>query len=253
MNDYYKTLGVPPSATADDIKRAYRKLASQHHPDHGGDTDRFQEIQAAYNTLSDPEKKHLYDNPIHSRGFFDHGFSPFDMFHQTFTQKQTSKINLWLDIRDILNPTKKIITVTTATGSTHNIQIDIPMGVEDGNMVRYDRLGPNREDLIVIFRIKPDPIWFKSGLDLITNCSVSIWTLIAGGEYEITDPTGRRFSVAVLPNTKPQSIMRIRGRGFLDRNNRRGDILMKLQVSIPSEISPELLELIKKESQSNQH
>ena len=50
MSDYYNTLGVPKSATDDDIKRAYRKLASQHHPDKGGDKNKFQELQAAYAT-----------------------------------------------------------------------------------------------------------------------------------------------------------------------------------------------------------
>jgi curved DNA-binding protein CbpA len=46
MTDHYATLGVPRTATADEIKKTYRKLASQHHPDKGGDTRKFQEIQA---------------------------------------------------------------------------------------------------------------------------------------------------------------------------------------------------------------
>ena len=53
MPDYYAALGVAKNASQDDIKRAFRKLASQHHPDKGGDTARFQEIQAAYDTLGD--------------------------------------------------------------------------------------------------------------------------------------------------------------------------------------------------------
>ena len=61
--NYYETLGVSKNATPDEIKRAFRKLASQHHPDKGGDTQKFQEIQAAYDTLGDPEKKAAYDNP----------------------------------------------------------------------------------------------------------------------------------------------------------------------------------------------
>jgi len=54
--NYYETLGIPKTASQDEIKKAYRKLASQHHPDKGGDTARFQEIQAAYDTLGDPQK-----------------------------------------------------------------------------------------------------------------------------------------------------------------------------------------------------
>ena len=53
MSDHYATLGVPRTATPDEIKRAFRKLASQHHPDKGGNTQKFQDIQAAYDTLGD--------------------------------------------------------------------------------------------------------------------------------------------------------------------------------------------------------
>ena len=61
--DYYETLGVNHTTQPDEIKKAYRKLASQHHPDKGGDTKKFQDIQKAYEVLSDPQKKHEYDNP----------------------------------------------------------------------------------------------------------------------------------------------------------------------------------------------
>ena len=63
MADHYQTLGVSKTANQDEIKRAYRSLASKHHPDKGGDTAKFQEIQTAYATLSDLEKKEQYDNP----------------------------------------------------------------------------------------------------------------------------------------------------------------------------------------------
>ena len=65
MADAYETLGVSKTATPEEIKTAYRKLASKHHPDKGGDTSKFQEIQTAYDTLSDPVKRQQYDNPIH--------------------------------------------------------------------------------------------------------------------------------------------------------------------------------------------
>ena len=63
MTDHYATLGVPRTATAADIKQAFRRLASQHHPDKGGDTAKFQAIQAAYATLGDEQKRAEYNNP----------------------------------------------------------------------------------------------------------------------------------------------------------------------------------------------
>ena len=59
--DYYKTLGVSKNATADDIKKAYRKLARENHPDAGGDEERFKDINEAYEVLSDDKKRKLYD------------------------------------------------------------------------------------------------------------------------------------------------------------------------------------------------
>lgn len=81
MGNFYETLGVPKNASADDIKRAYRKLAMTEHPDKGGNADRFKEISEAYDVLSDPEKKRQYDmedvfGAVHDPGF---GF-PFGAF-----------------------------------------------------------------------------------------------------------------------------------------------------------------------------
>ena len=67
--DHYSVLGVSKTATSDEIKKAYRKLASQHHPDKGGDKAKFQEVQTAYDVLSDPNKKAQYDNPRPPGGF----------------------------------------------------------------------------------------------------------------------------------------------------------------------------------------
>ena len=62
--DHYQTLGVAKNATPDDIKKSYRKLASTHHPDKGGDTATFQKIEEAYRILSDPTQRQQYDNPM---------------------------------------------------------------------------------------------------------------------------------------------------------------------------------------------
>ena len=94
MADLYETLGVDRDASFDEIKKAYRKLASQHHPDKGGDTAKFQEIQNAYETLTDPNKRAQHDNPFqHHQGpngshfeFHFGGAGPEDIFQQFFSQ-----------------------------------------------------------------------------------------------------------------------------------------------------------------------
>ena len=92
--DYYTILGVPRGASEDEIKKAYRKLAMQHHPDRGGDSAKFQQVQEAYDTLGDTNKRHVYDNP-QPQGFhfnFNHGPGGFadlnDILNQAFGGQQ---------------------------------------------------------------------------------------------------------------------------------------------------------------------
>ena len=92
--DHYQTLGVSRDADASEIKKAYRKLAGKHHPDKGGDENKFKEIQQAYETLSDPEKRAEYDNPNPFRNFGGDPFAgrgnPFaDIFGDMFGQQRS--------------------------------------------------------------------------------------------------------------------------------------------------------------------
>ena len=70
---HYDTLGIAKTATPEEIKRAYRKLASQHHPDKGGDTAKFQQVEEAYRVLSDPQQRAQYDNPQPNNIHFNFG------------------------------------------------------------------------------------------------------------------------------------------------------------------------------------
>ena len=94
MANAYDTLGVPKGASDAEIKQAYRKLAAKHHPDRGGDTAKFQEIQSAYETLTDPQKRAQHDNPFHAHSgpdgshfeFHFGGGNPEDIFAHFFNQ-----------------------------------------------------------------------------------------------------------------------------------------------------------------------
>jgi len=78
MKDYYKILGVDRGASEFEIKKAYKELAKEHHPDHGGNEERFKEISGAYSVLSDDKKRQEYDNPVRD------GFGPFSDFFGGF-------------------------------------------------------------------------------------------------------------------------------------------------------------------------
>ena len=74
--DYYQTLGVQRNASSEELKKAYKKASMQHHPDRGGDESKFKEINEAYSTLKDPQKRQQYDNPQpqFAQGFGPNGF-----------------------------------------------------------------------------------------------------------------------------------------------------------------------------------
>jgi curved DNA-binding protein len=257
MTNHYQTLGVDRNASADEIKRAYRKLASQHHPDKGGDKHRFQEIQGAYDTLSDPNKRAAYNNPQSQfHNFGAHGQGPFDFqtifdifgtrFQQPHQQRvQQARMSLWVTLRDVVDGIKKPISIGTNAGTT-TAEIEIPPGINDGDTVQYSGIGPGGIDLVITFRIHPDPRFQRQGPNLITEQTISIWDLILGAEVPVRDITGNMLSLNVPARTQPGTTFRLRGRGLARSSSQAGDLLIRLQAEIPADISEELLEHIVK-------
>jgi curved DNA-binding protein len=260
MKNYYDILGVKTSATQDEIKRAYRKLASQHHPDKGGDVAKFQEIEQAYRTLSDPQARAQYDNPQPNFGNFGvHGQNTgfdfdtiFDIFGARFNphaqRPRYAKMSLWITVKDVAHGGPRTISVGTHAG-TQAVDIEIPLGIGDGDTVQYPKLAPGGVDLVVTFRIHPDPRWQRHGVNLITDHPVSIWTLILGGDVGITDIMGNQFSLSIPPKTQPGTMMRMRERGLRQRQGPTGDLIVRVQAQIPDEIPNEILQAIE-QSQS---
>ena len=243
--DHYRTLGIDRSASADEIKRAYRRLASQHHPDKGGDTQRFQEIEAAYRILSDPASRAQYDNPRPQfrqpgPGFdFEEIFNMFGTRFNVQRPQQQARMVMWLHLSDLVHCENKTVQVTTPAG-TSTLDLEIPKGIEDGQQVAYQGLAPGNVDLLVQYRIHPDATWQRSGSDIMTDSQITIWDLIRGGRVKVRDPAGTELEVAVPPRTQPNSQLRLRGCGLARRGGGRGDALIRLVARIPERISPEL-------------
>jgi len=257
MPDHYATLGVARTATPDEIKRAFRKLASKNHPDKGGDTKKFQEIQAAYDVLGDATKRQQYDNPQPQFSGFPGGGANFDfntifdMFGARFQQPQPqrphhSRMTLWITLQDVATPGARTVSMGTHTGS-HNVQVNIPDGIEDGDHVKYDNIAPGGQDLVITYRIHPNPRWQRNGATLITEAAASFWCLVAGGDITVSDIRGNQLALTVPPNTAPGTLLRARGRGLPDRSGVRGDMLVRLQAVLPASVSPELMAAITQE------
>jgi curved DNA-binding protein len=257
--NYYETLGVSKSSTQDEIKKAYRKLASTYHPDRaGGDTQKFQAIQQAYATLSDEQKRAEYDNPRPQfSGFQGHpgGVNINDIFGQMFGQqfgqqhqhprRSHVRMTLWVSLLDVATGGKRTVSLGTQSGVSA-VEIEIPLGINDGDNVQYEGIGPGGADLVVQFKVTPDRKWQRDGLNLLQEVRIDIWNLILGGDLTIDTLTGKTLSTRVPARTQPGTVLRLKSQGLRDRAGQTGDIMIRVQAQIPENIAPEIIDAIQK-------
>lgn len=249
--DHYKTLGVEKNSNPDEIKKAYRKLASKHHPDKGGDTAMFQQIQIAYDTLSDPDKRQQYDNPAPHGfnggpgfGFNFNGVDINDIFGQMFRQhaqqaqqprSHVYRTTVWITLDQVYSGDEHVIRLQTPTG-TPMVKIDIPKGIHDGAQMRYDKIVEGAS-LIVEFRTHPHLKFERKLNDLYSNQSISVLDLIVGGTFEFTTLSGKTLEVSVPPKTQPFMSMKLAGYGLpIMSTNHYGDQIILLKPFIPDTI-----------------
>lgn len=250
MKDYYSILGVSKSASQDDIKSAYRKLAMKNHPDrNGGDDSQFKEINEAYDTLGNAQKRSEYDRPQQPPPFFSQSTAFDDLFGQRFNQRRKTqtqaRIELWLELADLFNPGKSLVNINSRSGQ-RNVEIDIPPGIDDGDAILYSKLAPGDADLVVVYRIKPDPIWQKKNHNLHYTKKVNIWDLLTGTSFDLTLPNGDTVLVKVPELTNPGSSLRLRSKGLPSKiRNSVGDTIVRLESYIPDSVDPDLLDYIR--------
>ena len=255
MTDHYATLGVSRTATVDEIKKAFRKLASLHHPDKGGETGKFQQIQAAYDILSDPAKRAAYDNPpaqfgsgmggvhVNIHDIFGQMFGQSNPFAQAHSRRGHVRMSLWISLYDVAVGGTRTVTIGTQNGA-QTVEIEIPRGINDGDNVQYQGLGPGGSDLVIQFRIQPESVWERQGLNLIVNRKINVFDLILGCNIVLRDLLGSELQLAVPAGTQPGTMLRLRGRGLPDRNGQQGDAFVRISTELPTNIAPQLREAI---------
>lgn len=271
---HYATLGVEESASPDEIKRAYRKLAGQHHPDKGGDTAAFQRIQEAYSIIGDEGKRAQYDAERRGGGgfrfsvngqpfehhfggmddiFSQFGFNPFgDPFGRAQPRRNKDlRIKIQIDLRDTLEEQTKTITVKTTNNDDVTVEVKIPRGVTTGTTVKYSGLGDNlfatlpRGDLYIQFEVRSNNNFEVHGIDLLTNISINSIEAIVGCEKIVTSLDNKEFKVSVPSGTQPNSKLRLLGQGLYAMNqNIRGSLIINVSIVTPT-LSPHQLEIAK--------
>lgn len=252
MKDHYATLGVSRGASDAEIKRAYRRLASQNHPDKGGDTARFQEIEEAYRVLSDPSARSEYDNPRPQAHFGSAGFNLdeiFNMFGTRFQQharQPTANLQLWITLQDLASPGPRVIAVSSPYGQSQ-IEIQIPAGIRDGDSVRYPRVAPGQQDLVITYRVRPDPAWQRDNNHVITERIIDVWQAMLGAQVRVPTLRNTEIELAVPAMTQPGTMLRVRGHGLSGRNGAAtGDMLVRVVVRLPDSVPESVLAEIKR-------
>lgn len=270
MDDFYKTLGIEKSATPDEIKFSYRKLASKHHPDKGGDTATFQKIQAAYETLSDANKRANYDNPtFHSNfnsgvppGFEDifasmfGGHPPFsEMYGRNRPQQRNSTVSLQtsISLEEAFAGKEIVASVRLPSGNEQVINVKIPAGISDGTTIRLKELGDDsissipKGDINLIVRVAAHRTFIRNGDDLIKEITLSAFDAMLGTSVEVDTLDGKTLNITVQPGTQHGAVLGAQGYGMPNVNDNRfkGRLLIPIKISIPTNLTDAQKELIK--------
>jgi DnaJ-class molecular chaperone len=270
--DYYDVLGVKRDASAEEIKRAYRKLAREHHPDVSKAPDaqkKFTEIQEAYATLSDETKRAQYDRFGHAAAgaggpqwrptggsshvefdtedlgsVFDAFFGGGESFGG-FGQGRRSKArprpapsreverDLDVDFEMAARGGKKSVRIAH-DGTSRSIDVTIPKGVGDGTKLRVRNAfgGEPRTDLILRVKIEKHALFKRDGLDLLLDLPLTVAEATFGAKVAV--PTlDRPVELSVPPGTSGGTRLRLKGRGIEDSTGRRGDLYAEVRILAP--------------------
>lgn len=268
--DHYTTLGVNRNASDDEIKLAYRKLAAQHHPDRGGDTQKFQEVQAAYDVLSDSQKRTQYDNP-QPQGFqfefnsgVPHGFeqffsnSPFgDIFSQFGRRPQPAKnrtLNLQTEItlEEAFYGKDLIANIQLPSGRNQTVEVKIPAGARQGVVLRLAGMGddsiPNlpRGDIHLTVNVQPHSVFRRENDDLIMDLKLSSIDAILGTTINVNCIDNKTMNIKIPRGIQHGQILNVAGQGMpnISNFNMKGRLLLVVQLTTPTNLSDEQYQIL---------
>ncbi len=247
--DYYAVMGVERNASAEDIKRAYRKLARQYHPDVSKEPraeERFKEIGEAYEVLRDPEKRAAYDqlgSHWHSNQDFTpppgwqagggprmHGFEDVrfsDFFESLFGGARSrargadEHAHLTITLEEAFHGLTRAIRLTVpgrdGQGTVRTLNVRIPKGVQHGQQIRLAGQGnpgsAGAGDLYLEIDIAPHPLYRLDGRDLTLTMPVTPWEAALGAKLKV--PTlGGPVEVRLPAGSQTGQKLRLKGRGL---------------------------------------
>jgi curved DNA-binding protein len=279
--DYYAALGIARDADADQIKKAYRKLARAHHPDMSKAPEaeaRFKEVAEAYQTLKDPEKRAAYDEL--GRRPAGEEFAPPPQWTRDFGGGAQSFEDI--DLADLLDAlgrghrggarrgpvpmhgrdfeTTVRISLEDAhrgarlnldlsdEGGARTLEVTIPPGVSEGQKLRLrgkggkGRNGGPDGDIYLHITLVPHPVFRPDQHDLHFDLALAPWEAALGAEVEVPTLDGPVL-LTVPPGTRSGRKLRLRGRGLANGRGGHGDLYANVRIDVPTTLSDREREL----------
>jgi DnaJ-class molecular chaperone len=281
MRNPYETLGVPRNASPEQIKRAFRKLARDRHPDRHPDDpdaeDAFKEISAAYDVLSDPVQRARFD-----RGEIDatgavrrrkasssarwHGKSPFERFFARDAEAPggAGAAGIKVDGADVTY-TLRATFMEAARGTTKRVSLTnaarldvaVPAGTRNGQGLRLKGQGMNGigggkpGDALIEMIVDPHPLFISDGSDIRIEVPVTLQEAILGSRITVPTIDGN-VAMSVPAGSNTGTVLRLRGKG-LANGNERGDQYVKLRVVLPQKPDKALSDFISRWAAENDY
>ena len=277
--DFYKVLGVDKKAAADEIKRKYRSLVKDLHPDtNHGDTakeEKFKAVSEAYEILSDTKKRAEYDEarslferggfraPTGGQNFQGGDFSdifgggnPQDIFSNLFggggrrapRKGQDLQTEATITFRESIFGTNLDLRLGTDRGAAQNITARVPAGVNDGAKIRVKGKGAPGEagpgDLFILLHVKPHPIFSRKAENLTVVLPITFAEAALGADVKVPVMSGEEVTVRIAPGTPNGRTLRVKGRG-ITKGSHTGDLLVTVDVQVPQRVDGKALEALK--------